>query len=467
MGRCSVAWVACALGACSFSGTGKGGPGNDVDSGVPDAPEQCTPNAIECAGPNTLRECHADGMGVDDTDCPAGCIDTPEPHCGSFTPSNGVAFTEATAEVDTVDTDWIFDTDTGRIVDGADNEIRAAGTGIDATTGIGYTQIEQGTDPGIGVFEMASLNVAADTTLRGRGVRSLAIAVSGPITVAGVIDVRGGADACFAGGPVTGQRCAGPGGFSGGASMADGEGATFGAAGENNSGESGGGGGALGGDGGSGGGADSSNGGAGGTAGTPNSPSPLVGGSGGGGGGTETSDVCQPFNPPFDGGPGGGGGGAAQLVSLESITFVAGASCGVNAGGGGGQSGDCSAGGGGGGSGGAILLEAPAIDLPATCAIAANGGGGGAGSFLGFDVGDDGRLGVDRARGANNTVNSGGDGGDGATLNDTVQTGDNDNGQAGGGGGGLGVIAVHSAAGKRALDGDVSPAATAEDLTIE
>lgn len=470
MGRYSLLWACCALAACRFTGTGKAGPGDDVDSGVPDAPNQCTPNEAECAGPNTLRVCHDDGMGADDTDCPAGCIETPEAHCGSFTPSNGVTFSDAGATVDTTGVaQWIFLTDTGQIIDGDDNEIRAAGEGIDADTEIGFTIVAQSDagSPSIGVFEMASLSVAADTEVRGRGINALAFAVSGPVTIAGVIEASGGNDACFSGGPVNGQRCAGPGASSGGDTQQDGEGLFPGTAGENNAGEGGGGGGAFGSDGGGGGDATSSSGGSGGTAEVSTAPIPLLGGSGGGGGGTEEDDACPPLNPPFPGGPGGGGGGAIQLTALGTITFVAGATCGINAGGGGGDPGQCRAAGGGAGSGGSILVEAPAVTLVDQCVLAANGGGGG-GANAAFDgPGDDGRLGTNRARGSNAFQNDGSDGGDGATASSTAQTANNNSGQAGGGGGGLGIILVRAPSDARDLQGDTSPNAGTADLTIE
>jgi hypothetical protein len=450
--------------ACTFSGSA-GGPSGSDDAG-PDSPVPCEPEGDLSCGEDQLQVCEGGSLTI--TECPAGCIAEPQPHCGTFTAPNGVETGSSETILETGESDWIFVTDTGEILRDGD-VFRAAGEGVDGATGIAFTLLDQGGEvPALGVFQLAELRVAADTELRGRGEAALAIAATGPITVAGVIEARGGGGACTAGGPAAGDRCAGPGGFVGGATADDAEGpeGSVGLAGEgeDSTGESGGGGGGHGTDGGDGGDAQNVEGGEAGTSRGDETLIPLIGGSGGGGGGTEQDNACGVGEPPYPGGPGGGGGGALQLVSAHSISFETGASCGINAGGGGGAGGGCRAGGGGGGSGGAILLVAPRIDLAEGCALAANGGGGGGSHApLGGGDGQDGRLGTDAASGGQAF---GAPGGAGATDGPGVGALAN-NSEAGGGGGGTGRIRLLVLPERLTLAGPTSPPASTGELVVQ
>lgn len=260
------------------------------------------------------------------------------------------------------------DTDTGEIVDDAQNVIRPAVTGLDPKSGIAYEREAQSDGTELGVFVARAIQLGKGATLRGVGTRPLVLLAAQTVLLEGVIDV-GSVD-----------EKAGPGGFDGGAPGQPGSGACAGQTGQGtvidstNYCNSGAGGGGHGGKGGQGGDCtcaapDNFPGGDGGadTCGTL-ALVPLVGGSGGGGG---TKTAASTKSSP---GPGGGGGGAIQISAGVAITL--GSTGGINAGGG--PGGGCTAAGGaGGGAGGAILLEAPDVSLGNGSVLAANGGGGG------------------------------------------------------------------------------------------
>jgi hypothetical protein len=434
-----------------------------------------TPCVVECIDPNTIRDCSMGSPG-EPRGCNLGCVMTGsgDDHCATQIVSNDpladahVIGVPATADliVDAIADDppmsfythWEIFTDTGQIFDAnTDTTWRAAGTGVDALTGVAYYDAL----PGIGVFVFDSVAIEEGARLWVYGSRALLIISLGDVVVNGVIDVTAGVSPD---GTTVSMHYPGPGGFAGGVGSGDSDGCAGGGHGDEGSGastdETGGGGGALavGRNGAPGGDGAGELGGAGGVPGA-SCPSatvvPLEGGSGGGaGGGTSSS-----------GGMGGGGGGAVQITSFTSIDVAMSspsAQAGVWAGGQGGQAGGSSNGGGGGGSGGAILLEAPVVSLGAGAFLAANGGGGGAGASTGATAnGSLGGTGLIPAPGGIGT-RAGGAGGAG-TTDPTAGVGGGDG--TGGGGGAAGIIAVLSL--DATVGGLVSPGATIEPLPVE
>jgi hypothetical protein len=333
-----------------------------------DADPSCSGSTFECLGDGTARVCDL-GNWVDLGDCPLGC-DSVARHCRvpSNVPADWMNNGTGAVNIGVMGSPVTINTDTGEIYGESSQVIRPAMTGLHTGSGIWYGQLSQGADdPGLGVFAMQSLTVAAAATLTAEGDRALVILVSDSATISGTLLVN--AD----------EQEAGPGGFGGGDPDQAGDGPCAGDVGYGEqideggctSGSGGGGHGGAGGDGG-----DSTcggtwDGGAGGdqSCGNPELI-PLAGGSGGAGG-TAISDGDD-TNP----GDGGGGGGAVQITAGDTIAV--GSVGGINAGGAGG--GQCTgAGGAGGGAGGAVLLEAPDVTLSLTSVVAANGGGGGGG----------------------------------------------------------------------------------------
>lgn len=464
--------MACMLtAACSFDPSGVNGGGSADASAVDGPPAGCTAGTITCGDADTLQVCRADGSGQDPQACALGCVDTPAPHCGDIVPSNGISAELIDLGIGTLDTaatgSLVFDSDFGRIATEDGTEIRPAGVDSGGSTGIAFAVVPQQGGPSIGVFLLGDLTVAPGTTLRGIGVNALGLVSRDTVTIAGVIDVTGGVDACPASPSVQdAAQCPGPGGNAGGDpdTTAPGAGAGVGGDGSDSFGESGGGGGGhgdTGGDGGLGGAIAS---GAGGGAFGASSLVPLTGGGGGGGGGDELSFANV-------GATGGGGGGGIQIVARTAILLdsAAAAPCGINAGGGGAGVPEFSAGGGGGGAGGGILLEAPAISLGENCVLAANGGGGSGGS--GAVPGRTGLLDDTAAAGSAGDADRGnGDGGAGGFGNAPGgrSGGDAAVNEGGGGGGGAGIIRVNTRDGN-GLDaaGVVSPLAGIGSVVIE
>jgi len=459
-----------------------GGGGADTRTGIdgsPDATGQvCDPggNDDSCSDSTTLQACRSDGSGFDQSACDLPCVSAPTAHCGGLAPSNGITdamLDEGSATLDTATTgSLIFNTNNGQIrsVIGG-TIIRPAGTGLDAGTGIAFEIINQSGDPAdIGVFKMASLNVAEATTIRGVGNNALAIVAAGSMQIDGVILVTGGDQACTPSAvTATLAICAGPGGVAGGAADTAAAGIGGGHQGTTSSGEaeSGGGGGGHAGMGGRGGDALTAGGSSGGTGGgiyANAALTPLTGGGGGGGGATELS---------MGGGPGavgGGGGGALQLVSRASISFGPNLSgpCGINAGGGGGGGSGNSSAGGGGGAGGGVILEAPSVVFNGQCTLAANGGAGSGGDVGGTAT--TGQLSDQPAPGGGSGIGSGsGNGGNGsAGATATGSSGVAADREAGGGGGGIGIIRVNTINNTGFTnDGTASPATNTGPLAIQ
>ncbi len=100
--------------------------------------------------------------------------------------------------------DVTLDTDTGEILMGS-SVIRAAGEGLDESTGIAFSTVAQGSsEPGLGVFSMGSLDVEAGAVLRGVGNNALVLLVGGNVQIDGLVTVA------------TEDDTAGPGGYAGG-----------------------------------------------------------------------------------------------------------------------------------------------------------------------------------------------------------------------------------------------------------
>jgi hypothetical protein len=394
----------------------------DVPADVPET-LSCVPGTLRCAGAD-LETCDAEGTGWEAAECPVGCVETPEPHCGDWDPSNigrdavgagagrlgpGGTWADGLAylEINTV---------TGSIRT-SEADLRPEGEGLDAASGISFSVVGQaGEAPPIGVFSLDTLSIPAETTVWVMGDNAFAVAATGGIEIAGTFNCK----AYFADGGRT--RRPGPGGF--GAATGPGRGAN-GTEGGGYS-DGGGGGAAFGGAGGAGG-YDTMGGAAGAVYGSEDLV-PLWSGSGGGNG----------ADAPGYGGP---GGGACQFVSRTSIVVSGGIDAAGHGGGGAGNGG----GGGGAGSGGGLLFEAPEVTVSGT--IAANGGGG-AGARSAYRTGASGERGILSADPAPGGAGEGegcpggvGNGGDDPAGADSTRPGTEDDG--GGGGGGAGRIRIN------------------------
>jgi len=385
---------------------------------------------------------------------PVACPDLPP----AFVPTNlddavdpGGGRSEVVAGGDGFDF-WIFDTADGSIdsFDGPNpatataREERAAGAGIDPTSGIVFQTISGGAASGLGVFVLGRLEIAPGAIVAGIGPRPLVIVSSSDIVVAGRLTVA--ADR------VEGSSGPGAGGDPGGMRNENGGGAGGGGAGGEfivNGCEGAGGGGGFGSQGGLGGGIEED--------GRPTTGvrgaiygndtlTPLVGGSGGGGGGGG--------NPGY----GGHGGGALELVAVERIDVVLGGA--VDAGGGGGRAGGGGWGGAGGGSGGAILLEAPAVQIAGF--VAANGGGGGGPSEPGEAGQPDRAPAAGALENRDNFSGAGGTGSDGSGVAGDGGTMCN----SGGGGGGAGRIRIQTLAGNESYDSGLLPFTSSGLVTV-
>lgn len=340
-----------------------------------------------CVGDVALRLCDPLDVIVD---CPLGCEEAPQPHCSSFTPSNGARsfhVEPATAGIVVESGDSIYlDTDNGEIT-----RQRPAGSGLQ--NGIMFVP---GVSGQTNLIAVTHLRVEAGATLFVLGDNPRIILVKGDVDIRGVIKIststlpssagRGG------GGWTSGYNRGGGGGGGHGTEGAIGGIHTI--------------------------------------AGDPGAAHgeetlvPLSLGGGGGAGGM--------------GGGGGSSGGAVQISSLTSISIAteANSEAGINAGGGGGGSGSS---GGGGGGGGSILLEAPLVELGSGVVIAANGGGGGGSSS--YTDGESGQLGSQPALGGDSYAGSGGVAGQPPTRGTSGSIG-------AGGGGAVGRIRVNSSLGE-------------------
>jgi hypothetical protein len=365
-------------------------------------------------------------------ECATGCSETPAHHCLALAPSGPVVagdYTMAGLAPYNVTANITVNTDNGAIM-GPGALARAAGPGV--VNGIGFHSVAQTGGPSVGVFSVAGLTLASGAKITVTGGSAFALASSGAVTIAGVVDASCG-------------MMPGPGGFAGGMPGMDGGGPMAGAgkAGSGTGGggapASGGGGGGYGDTGGSGGLYTGAAANAGVVWGDLVSPTfILVGGPGGGGGGA------------MGAGKGGGGGGAVQIAVNDAITI----SGTINVGGCGGAKAGKTSGGGGGGAGGAIVIEAARVTLATSAVLAANGGGGGAGDDM-SNPGSDANASTVPAPGGLATAGAGGDGGNGGASNakpgqhftngrDGTIPVASANDYGGGGGGGVGRIAIRA-----------------------
>jgi hypothetical protein len=423
-------YLLAAVAACSFDTSGT--PHDDDDDAPPDAPLGC-PCAIGC---------ESDGTS-----------------CLAFDPSNLddlSLLTTAAAPLEIETGTWVLDTDVAVLRDDA-------GTTV---TNQPFTVIEGA--PGLVVWSIDRLAIAAAGTLRVVGDRALIILSATRITVDGTLDVSAG---CNLLAPDRDRLwCGGPGGGDGGHrdsgnGRTDAGGCAPGGSGDAGStrDEHGGGGGGFGTPGGDGAGvdgtgADSEGGAACGEAGLE----PLQGGSGGGVAGYFASGTDDNRTA------GGGGGGAVQLTARHAIDVTGTIDASGEGGAGTAQFGTYEPpggdGGGGGGAGGGILLEAPTVTIAATARLVANGGGGGAGLTIDRRGERGQRVHVRALGGVNDDLSTGGAGaiGDGTDEGATDGADPGDGGS--GGGGGAGRIRLRSAELSQPGGAVVSPAATSATL---
>jgi hypothetical protein len=385
---------------------------------IPDA-IPCASLTSQCVG-DTLRTCKTVGSLPTDTPCAWGCSSASTPRCLQLVPSGGGVVPADLDPDPTLAAVTLLGATTIDANTGAISGIRPPGP--DVINGVGYT-----VRGNVAVFRFASLTVNGPVTLI--GTKPIALVAIGDITIANIVDARGG---CL-------TVAGGPGGFPGGipASPAGGSGgggvAVQGAA--SASGAGGGGHGVAAGSGGIGT-TDPVAGGAAGAAFGDDTITVLLGGGGGGGGLSGTA-----------GGPGGGGGGAVQLAANGSIAINSG---GINAGGCGGHHH-----GAGGGAGGTILLEAVQVAIATGAAIAVNGGGGGGGGVASGGATDGAMASLDTARalgGAGSTISPvGGAGGLGGASGAVGGDNGTNNVDGGGGGGAVGRMRINTRAGAASI----------------
>jgi hypothetical protein len=285
----------------------------------------CQANMMACGSNGALDACDGSGHNTE-TQCAAGCDDSPQPHCAYLQPQ----FLAAD----------ICDTPGQAALVITDNHTIDTAVDANCTGGI----VPQSGGPGLCVVRLTSMSVASSATLRviatltsnevGNSLdRPVAFVVDQDITIDGTLDASARGQTS---GPGGGFSLAGGTDFMG-SSIGLG-GAGFATAGGN-------------------GGSYQADGGA--QNGGPQLPNLL----------TSAIYVGGPQNI-------GGGGGAVMLVSCRGTVSVAGT---ISVGGGGGSSGylvACTPGYGG-GAGGSLLIQA--MDIKLTGALYANGGGGGAG----------------------------------------------------------------------------------------
>ncbi len=342
-------------------------------------------------------------LGIDDVTFGAGddepMIDArPATTCAdwSYQPAHGIACQEPTGATLAIEEDEVYDSSAGVLTPG------------DLNIGDVFGQFD---DTPAMVIVVDSLSIAAGAVLTIRGTRPVIFQVHGDAVIDGEIDVSAplgtsGPGALLVCGAADIDGVDAPAGVNGGGG---GGGGSFGL---------------TGGDGGAG------MNGAGGIAGGEYDVlgGPLVGGCTGGVGGKAMG--ATPTS-------GGGGGGGIQISARDAVILRG--SGAIRGGGSAGNGGCDGAGGGGGGSGGLIWLEAPSVQLNGT--LCANGGSGGEGSANG-QCGATGRLASCDDAGAipDDTLPSGGNGGQGGALINEAGDGMLGGGTQGAGGGGGGAV---------------------------
>jgi hypothetical protein len=399
----------------------------DADPSAPDAgidapPGGCEPNTSTCASGMETR-CNGDGQLEAPVACALGCT-TDGVRCLDVAPSNGLG-----AALDDTRTRLPLTLTNGAIINTRD------GTVVDGNGAVLTVASDPFTADGVAirVFKVGSADLGNVTV---QGDRPIAIVSNGPITIRGVVLLRGTGKVGGAGS----RGCAFNAGH-GGSSQTTNEDYHYP-----------GGGGAgyatVGGNGGSVNVAGSIVGQGGAALATDVPKTRLLGGCSGG----SVWELGLDESELYEYAKGGGGGGAIHLVSRASISITAqsgGATGAINAGGGGGGEeapGGAAAGGAGGGSGGRIVLEAPTVTIVgAGAAVAANGGAGGGG--CGVRGADATANNVAAAGGACPTGGVFGKGGNGSTGSPFTLSGSPGTNSAGGGGGAVGVIYIATSSG--------------------
>ena len=367
--------------ACEFACNATRGQCNECDAGV----RLCdTETSVD-----HLTICAADGTLEDSRDCLLGCRAEGD-SCVDVDPSNGLA-----VDLDDIDRDGI----TVNLVLGEGYQVDSDGVILDEADmpipGVDSRLVSQGGELPIRVYRVRSLSVEGSVSII--GANPVAFVSDRDIVIDGIISLFSGRitdraqNICVGADPQT----------------------------DNND-DSGGGGGGFGGGGGDGGDADGANGAAGGNSHGSQGLVPLVGGCNGGQGVGITA--------------GGAGGGALQLVSRQTIRFMAAGGISAVGGGGGFEMVAGTSAASGGGSGGGVLLEAPRMEFVSGSFVSANGGGGGCANTSGTS----GLMSEARAPGAtcNAPSGNGGDGGSEDNQNADNGTDGSGNGASGGGGGG-------------------------------
>jgi hypothetical protein len=324
---------------------------NDINDADEDGDISCTAEDTACLDFNQLQLCKSNGDLIT-VNCEFGCNDQVTPNtCLNFVPSNDLDLSillNQDLETTTFDLNASFNTDNGEIlVD--DLPFRAAGEGMDLATGIHFEIHEMADETQAGTFSFNILKIKEGAVVDVYGSKSIIIRANS-LFLKGIIDLSASSHKCEA----NNNRCAGPGGFSGGPANTAGNGPGKGYRGEKSWGigdETGGGGAGYLSAGGSGGGSD---GGEGGNVYGNDFCEPLTGGSGGGGGG----HINGAGNTDTSQGRGGGGGGAVQITikNYLEIGNATGDPCGINANAAGGSGNDHYLNSGGGGSMGRIIV---------------------------------------------------------------------------------------------------------------
>jgi len=373
----------------------------DIDAMPDAAPATCAADTIVCENGRYV-ECSSDGTVAREMTCSLGCAPDVA-KCLDVDPSNALA-------------PYLDMAPTSEDVAFAGTSTINTSTGVVVNAGVSITVPNQSFG-GMRVFMFKSLSI--DGTLKVSGSDPLAIVVDGAVTITGLLDVSADGSTPGPGIRSTATACDGKTVDSSSTSLAGGGGGGRYQAG------------GKGGDGGSG---------AGGAGGSTLNDADLVSLQGGCRGGSSNNSSGGIL---YGSAGGGGGGGSVQIVSRTQIVLSGSGK--IDASGGGGRSATevnfgNGLGGGGGGSGGAVLLEAPQILLDGSgVVISAKGGGGAAAGTgaAGHHGSDGGTASGAAAGGTNGTSPAGGSGGT-ETLAPTAGANSTTSGDGAGGGGSVG-----------------------------
>ena len=422
---------------CASGETCRDGSCDSVIIGIEDlTPYDGIPNPIAPSPPPA--DAGVDGAGTDsDSGEPCSTCPISPSNVGDRLPITGTAFSDLTLAGSSSETQvYVLDTDYGSITQTTPETrvIRESGESDTGDYGFATLPSIDTLGPGLGVFQVGSLNIEEGAVLYARGSRALILLVRASAEIAGTVSVSHDRGFDPSGGVPAGSNSGGDSNISTGGIGEDGQGPYGGPGGRIVSGptrSAGGHGGGMSSRGGSGGGSDvvPSD-----RVHTDEGIEPLLGGSGGGAGAPQDNSALRTAR-------GGSGGGAIQITAGTYLRLL---STGLleAEGQGGAAALGYDGGGGGGGSGGSILLEAPNLTIEG--ALRAAGGGGGAGRGCGR-VSCEGDAGASRSSGASpapggssGPMSRAGDGGDGsdATGSDGLAGESGERSTAGGGGGG-------------------------------